>query len=223
MFRNSPVVEFPSNSAGARFGFAPADIIEADVIAVDADGDWEDVFDAMFIAGQVNFKFKIAGLDGNYRVIGWGNGSNHTRWLNAEKDKEINYGWGLSFDQELTDVLGVFMRYGWQDPKVYTNGSAFSLTHSWSAGPQVKGVLWNRPDDVLGVGIGQILPSKKYKEVNGLKAKPESHLEMYYNFKVNEHFSLSPDLQIIWRPYGKDAVNGDGTIVIGGVRGQMDF
>jgi hypothetical protein len=51
--------------------------------------------------------------------------------------------------------------------------------------------LWNRPDDVLGVGIGQILPSKKYKEVNGLKAKPESHLEMYYNFKVNEHFSLS--------------------------------
>jgi hypothetical protein len=30
-------------------------------------------------------------------------------------------------------------------------------------------------------------------------------------------------LQIIWQPYGKDAANGDNTIVVGGLRGQVDF
>jgi carbohydrate-selective porin OprB len=139
------------------------------------------------------------------------------------REKENGYGYGLSFDQELTDTIGVFARYGWQDPKVYLSGNTFSLERSWSLGPQLKGAAWGRPDDVTGVGFGQIMPSRKYKNANDLLAKTESHLEWYYNYKVNAHLSVSPDLQIIWRPYGKDAANGDGTIVVGGLRGQMEF
>ena len=48
-------------------------------------------------------------------------------------------------------------------------------------------------------------------------------LNYHYNYKVNDHFSLSPDLQMIWQPYGKDAANGDKTIVLGGLRAQMEF
>jgi high affinity Mn2+ porin len=224
IFGNSPVVEFPaSNGFGAHFGMSPYDLVDINLIAVDSKAEWNNIFDALFVAGQINFKPKLADRPGNYRFLAWRNGNNHTQWTDASKEKENGAGYGLSFDQELTDSLGVFCRYGWQDPKIYLNGNTFSLARSWSAGPQIKGSVWGRPDDVTGLGFGQIVPSRKYKEVNGFQAKTETHLEWYYNYKVNDHLSLSPDLQIIWRPYGKDAANGDGTIVVGGLRGHVEF
>ncbi|MFH0827603.1 MAG: carbohydrate porin [Candidatus Omnitrophota bacterium] len=223
MFRNSPVVEFPANAGGIHFGAAPYDFFDVNFVAVDADADWENVFDSMFVAGQLNLKPKLFGKEGNYRLFAWSNGANHTKWTDTAKDKENGYGFGLSFDQAIIDNVGVFVRYGWQDPKVYLNGNTFSLAQSWSIGPQVNGSLWGRPDDFIGLGFGQVMPSGKYKKVNGLRAKTENHLEWYYNFKVNGHLTLSPDLQVIWHPYGKDAVNGDEAIVVGGIRGQVDF
>jgi high affinity Mn2+ porin len=230
VFNNSPVIEFPmNNGAGIHFGAAPYELFDINLIVMDGKGeDWNNVADAMFLAGQINFKPKFSGKPGNYRLLVWSGGTNHTKWTDATKDKENSYGYGLSFDQELTNIIGVFARYGWQNPKVYLvdqddPGSEFSLERSWSLGSQFKGTAWGRPDDVVGIGVGQIIPSKDYKKANNLQAKTESHLECYYNFKVNKYLSLSPDLQIIWRPYGKDAANGDGTIVVGGLRGQMDF
>lgn len=228
IFNNSPVVEFPSsNAAGVHFGLAPYDLFDINLAAVDGKGEWDNVFDSMFLAGQINFKPKFFGRSGNYRLLAWSNGTNHTKWTDTAKDKENSYGYGLSFDQELTDTIGLFARYGWQDPKVYSPrdnpADDFSLEQSFSIGPQFKGAVWGRPDDVVGIGFGQIMPSDKYKEVNDLRAKTESRLECYYNLKVNNHLNLSPDLQVIWKPYGKDAANGDDTILIGSLRGQMEF
>ncbi|MFA6384793.1 MAG: carbohydrate porin [Candidatus Omnitrophota bacterium] len=224
IFGNSPVIEFPaSNGAGVHFGMAPYDFFDVNFVAADSKSQWDNVFDAMFLAGEINFKPRFLSRPGNYRFTAWRNGNNHTKWRDSSKEKENGYGYGVSFDQEVTDIAGVFVRYGWQDPDVYLSGNTVSLERSWSIGPQFKGAPWGRPDDVTGVGFGRIVPSGKYKSVNNLQAKTESHLEWYYNYKVNEHLSLSPDLQIIWRPYGKDAANGDGTIVVGGLRGQMAF
>ncbi|HOU37047.1 MAG TPA: carbohydrate porin [Candidatus Omnitrophota bacterium] len=224
IFGNSPVIEFPaSNGAGVRFSAVPSDLLDVELLAVDSKAGWTDVFDSMFLAGQVNFKPQLFRRGGNYRLIAWRSGDNHTKWMDTTRDKENGYGWGVSIDQELTDIFGIFARYGWQDPDVYLNGSDFSLERSWSLGPQVKGSLWGRPDDVTGVGFGQIKPSDKYRDANSLLAKTESHFEWYYNCKVNDHLWISPDLQIIWRPYGKDAANGDGTIVVTGLRGQVEF
>ena len=235
LFRNSPVVEFPDNSLGVHFGASPLEFFDFNLIAIDTktegDSAGQDIFDAMFVGSQLNFKPKFFGKDGNYRFYAWENGSNHTKWTDAAKDKENSYGYGLSFDQELTDITGLFLRYGWQDPKVYSPqddpSDNLSLAQSWSIGPQFKGTVWGRPDDVTAVGFGQIMPSsdyKKYKDPAGsLLAKTENCLEWYYNYKVNDHFSLSPDLQVIWQPYGKDAEHGRGTIVVGGLRGQMNF
>ncbi len=223
MFRNSAVIEFPSSAAGIHYGMSPVDLFDINFVALDADADWENAFDSLFIAGQINIKPKVLNREGNYRLYAWNNGANHTKWSDAADDKENNFGFGTSMDQELTDNLGLFARYGWQDPKVYTNGAAFSLAQSWSIGPQLKGALWGRAEDVLGVGFGQVMPSKQYKKSNSVLARTESHLECYYNFKVNSHLSLSPDVQIIWQPYGKDAAIGDDTLIVGGLRGQIDF
>lgn len=225
VFRNSPVIEFPDNSGGIRLGYAPFDLVDFNFLALDGNADWEDIFDGMFYAGQLNFKPKLLGRDGNYRLLGWFNDQNHTKWLDTTKDKEKGYGFGISFDQELTKELGIFLRYGWQNPKVYLNtASAFSLEQSYSLGGQLKGNLWGRNDDVVALAFGQIFPSDDYKKADASRrAKLENHLECYYNYRVNGHLSLSPDLQVIWNPYGKDATNGDSTIVVGGLRGQVDF
>lgn len=225
VFRNSPVIEFPDNSGGIRLGYAPFDLVDFNFLALDGNADWEDIFDGMFYAGQLNFKPKLLGRDGNYRLLGWFNDQNHTKWLDTTKDKEKGYGFGMCFDQELTKELGIFLRYGWQNPKVYLNtASAFSLEQSYSLGGQLKGNLWGRNDDVVALAFGQIFPSDDYKKADASRrAKLENRLECYYNYRVNEHLSLSPDLQVIWNPYGKDATNGDSTIVVGGLRGQVDF
>ena len=224
IFRNSPVVEFPDdNAAGIRVAIEPVDFLDVELAAMDANADWEDAFDNMFLAGQLNFKPNLFEKPGNYRVYGWLNDKDHIKWDDALKTKEESYGFGLSFDQEITDVLGAFARYGWQDPEVYADGLEFSLEQFWSAGIQLAGSPWGRDDDIFAIAFGQVMSSDDYKKANDLKARSEEHLEAYYNFKVNDHLTLSPDIQVIWDPYGGDATNGDKTIFVGGVRTQVDF
>ncbi|MFH0754111.1 MAG: carbohydrate porin, partial [Candidatus Omnitrophota bacterium] len=155
MFRNSAVVEFPDNGFGARSSYDIGEIADVALVAVDGDSNGNDVADGMFVGGQLNIKPKLLGRDGNYRLLAWSNGQNHTRWSDTEKDKENSYGYGLSFDQELTDVLGAFVRYGWQNPKVVSNTAddfdittAAGLERAYSLGLQVKGSLWGRAEDV---------------------------------------------------------------------------
>jgi len=224
MFKHSPTIEFPDNSGGLHIGIAPSDSMEIDIVLSDADSDWEDIVGDVFFGTQLNFKPNLFDRDGNYRILGWLNDRDHTKWVDGTDVKKSSYGFGISFDQELKDDLGAFLRYGWQDPDVFLNGEDFSLERSWSLGLELKGSSWNRPEDTIGLAMGEIAPSNEYKNADSSRsAKDEGHLEVYYNYKVNTHLTLSPDLQIIWDPYGNDATNGDDAIVVGGVRAQMDF
>jgi hypothetical protein len=223
-FKNSPTIEFPDdNGPGVRFLVSPSQWLDLEGVLMDADGDWEDFLDDIFFAFQLNFKPHFFSKSGNFGIYAWLNNKEHTKWKDATKTKEKGYGLGISIDQKLADNLGVFLRYSWQNPKVYMNGLDFSLKHFYSCGFQFSGNLWKREDDVLGIGFSQIFPSEDYKKVNNLKAKSEKHLEIYYRFKVHNHFTLTPDVQIIWDPYGADAPNGNKTIVVGGIRIQVDF
>jgi len=224
IFRNSSTIEFPDNSAGVHFAFAPWELLDLDLVLMDADSDWEDALDSVFFGTQFNFKPNLFNRPSNWRFVGWFDDRGHTQWNDSTNDKEEGYGFGISLDQELTDNLGVFARYGWQDPDVYLNGENFSLEYAWSTGIQLSGSLWGRDEDRLGLAIGQVIPSGDYQNArSNLQANNEGHFEAYYSYMVNEHLTLSPDLQVIWNPYGDDAAIGDETIIVGGMRGQVDF
>jgi len=169
-------------------------------------------------------------LPGNYRFYGWNNNANHTKWLDTGKTKESTYGFGLSFDQKINDIVILFTRYGWQKPEVYNSeltaadGSNYSLEQSWSAGFQVEGKPWGRDNDVFAFAVGQVMPSGDYEKANeGYLAKAEGHLEAYYKIHVNDHLSISPDFQYIWNPFGKDVAGNTDGIFVGGMRAQVDF
>lgn len=224
MFRNSPAIEFPDNTAGLRLEIEPADSVNLKLLMMDGDNDWEDIAEKGFYAVQLNLMPDFLDRSGNYRLIGWMSDREHTEWKDPAKTKERSYGFGVSIDQELRDELGMFLRYGWQDPDVYLNTESFSLEQTWSIGLQLKGNRWNREQDILGLALGQVMPSAEYKKAgSGLSAKEEGHFEVYYNYKVNEHLTLSPDLQLIRNPYGDDAINGKSSVAIVGIRGQVDF
>ncbi len=223
-FKHSSTIEFSDNSAGIIIGIALSDIITAEAIIMDGNADWEDMFEDAFYGGQLTVSPEIAGKAGNYRVFGWGSGRDHTKWNDSSEVQESSYGFGLSVDQELTDIIGVFARYAWQNPSSYLNGESFSLEHSYSVGMQLSGEPCGRDEDIFGIAFGQIIPSGDFKDAeSNLKADPERHIELYYSYKVNDHLTISPDVQIVMNPYGGDAVNGDETIIIGGIRGQVNF
>ncbi|MFH1655735.1 MAG: carbohydrate porin [Candidatus Omnitrophota bacterium] len=226
IFRNSPVIEFPDNSVGGRIAIEPTDFMDVELLAMDADSDWENIFSSTFIAGQINLKPNLLGRPGNYRVLGWIDDRDHTKWNDSTQKEEEGLGFGISFDQEFTDNIGAFVRYGWQDPKQRLNGltNDFSLEHSWSTGLQISGAIWGRDDDVFALAVGQATPSPDYEDAGtNLEAKDEGHFEAYYSYKVNDHLTLSPDIQIIWNPYGCDAAIGDDTISVYGMRAQVGF
>ena len=234
IFRNSPVIEFPDNAPGIRLAYMPVEWLEIGYGLFDANSDWEKMFDSLFNIGQVAFKTNLFNLPGNYRFYGWSNNVYHTKWLDIEKTKEASYGFGLSFDQKVTDIVTLFTRYSWQDPKVYnpdimaTGDLNYSLEQFWSAGFQVEGRPWGRKKDILAFAIGQAIPSSDYKKAGAdldpvRRAKSEGHLEAYYNIHVNDHLSISPDFQYIWNPFGKDVADDTNGIFVGGMRAQVDF
>jgi len=56
-FKNAPTIEFPDdNGLGIRFLFTPFKWLDIEALVMDADGDWEDFFDNVFFAGQIDFK-----------------------------------------------------------------------------------------------------------------------------------------------------------------------
>jgi carbohydrate-selective porin OprB len=228
MFRNAETTEFPmtDQALGARMNYAPEELeaFELEALWMEADGDYEDVLDHPFIATQLTFKpAKAFDYDedqwgGNYRAYFWYNGSDHTRLKDTEKTKDRNFGFGFSCDQKITDVFGWFGRLGWQDPTVS------DLEYHWSTGLQMIGRYWDREEDVVAVAVGQVIPGKQYGDV-GNPHDNETHLEAYYAFKVNDHLTISPDLQVIWNPNGighSDQGDND-TIFVYGARGQVDF
>ncbi|HPT06633.1 MAG TPA: carbohydrate porin [Candidatus Omnitrophota bacterium] len=234
LFRNSATIEFPDNSAGIRTAYMPYEWLELGYGVFDGNSDWEKIGDNLFNIGQATFKTHLFNKEGTYRFLGWNNNVYHTTWLDTEKTKESSYGFGLSFDQKVTDSITAFCRYGWQNPEVYnpdimaTGDLNYSLEHSWSAGFQVEGKPWGREKDVFAFAVGQAIASKDYKQAGeGLdparKAKPEGHLETYYRIHVNDHLSISPDFQYIWNPFGKDIADDTAGIFIGGMRAQVDF
>lgn len=230
IFRNSPTIEFPDNTAGIRLAYIPAEWVELNYGLFNGNSEhWDKMFDNLFNVGQLTFKTNFFNLPGNYRFYGWNNNMYHTEWLDDAKTKENAYGFGLSFDQKANDIVTLFTRYGWQNPEVYnpditaTGDLNYSLEQSWSAGFQVEGKPWGRENDVVAFAVGQIFPSDDYKEAIGRLGKTEGHLEAYYKIYFNKHLSISPDFQYIWNPFGKDIADDTDGVFVGGMRTQVDF
>lgn len=227
LFRNSAVIDFPDgNNFGVRANIAPEFMpyVEIGAFFMEEDADWNNIFDEPFVGGQLTFKpaeaFKYdkEQWEGNYRVYLWHNGAPYQDVKNPGVMKRGLIGFGFNFDQMLTQTYGLFGRFSWADPQ------RSNMEYDWSFGGSMTGEYWGREEDTVAVAIGQVVPGEPFRDINQFH-DPETHFETYYSFKVNQSLTISPDLQVIWDPNGGGTPAGedDSTIMVYGVRGQVDF
>lgn len=193
MFVNNVAMAWPDYSPGVRVSFALTERWELSLGAFSMDADWEDLDQGVFTVGELAFKPLLPGLEGTYRFYLWRDGTG-----------EGNWGLGLSFDQQVTPEATLFGRFG------YPNEAVDGVEFSWSLGGQMAGSRWGKEDDVVGLALGQALLKNADKD--------EARLEAYYSLSLGEKITLSPDLQVVLNPQGKDK-----KVVVLGLRTQIGF
>jgi high affinity Mn2+ porin len=138
----------------------------------------------------------------------------------------VKYGFGLNLERALTDSLGVFARLGWNDGANET--WAFTeVDRSLSAGLNLQGASWARPEDSAGLALivnGLSVEHRDYLAAGHggfmlgdgrLNYAPEEIAEAYYLIKVAPGLELTLDAAYARNPgYNADR----GPVSIGSFR-----
>jgi hypothetical protein len=123
----------------------------------------------------------------------------------------IKYGFGLNGEQELTNTLRAYARFGWNDG--HTESFAYTeIDQSFSGGVDLRGDAWHRKDDKLGIAFVSNAISGDHREYLALGGSGfllgdgklnygrENIIETYYNTKLWHGVYASLDFQPIWNP-----------------------
>jgi len=196
-----------------------------DVALIEANGNdagFNEVFKKLYSVGQITFKPTINGLGGNYRfyLIEDHRNSTNTTFTDITTSRTTNnQAWGVSVDQALPGHAGVFARYSTQDDGILEN----TVTSSWSLGAVIEGATWDREADAVGIGYGRLKLNSDPAAVSAAgisNPDDETHVEVFYKLGVNDHLTLTADIQMVSNIGGE--ANAD-TVTIGGLRGQVNF
>jgi hypothetical protein len=186
-------------------------------------------FEKPFVIAQLETAQKfLGGLNGHYRFYLWRNGQATPYANKADTTTEVHAGWGLSVDQRVGDATTLFGRYGHETEGKVRFDEALTL------GAEFGGSYWDRGADAMGVAVGQMRTSADFErdaptlDANsdgtpdfGYDASGSERIaEVYYRWRINKQFELSPDLQHISRPAGNGAANDVNLI---GLRAQLTF
>ena len=201
---NGPNGFLPSYDIGGVFDWELSNFsVKGVVINV---GENDDGNSYHFYAAQLGYTLNIPLGEGNYRLIV---GSTNEQFLDDKaEDKERLTGVTLSFDQQLGDTVGAWIRLGWQD-----DAALVDYEMLFSGGIDISGKLWGREEDNIGIG---------YAYLDGGNAGIDSSqvAEAYARFVLNDYFALTLDLQ-----YMKDEIDygDDPEGFIGGLRMIAEF
>ena len=129
-------------------------------------------------------------------------------FLDEDGSKESLMGGFISFDQQLGEVFGAWIRCGWQNDKALINYNAL-----FSGGLNITGKWYGREADNIGLG---------YAYLNGKDDSDYSQVaEAYWRVVLNDYLAVTADLQYIQDKYDNSRDDIDG--VIGGIRMTTEF
>jgi high affinity Mn2+ porin len=149
----------------------------------------------------------------------------------ATRTERLKYGYVLNMEQAITDDLGLFSRFSWNDGQEEIS-SYTDIDQSLSAGASLKGTKWDRPDDT--VGLAGAINTLSQSQIAFLKAggvgivigdgsltyAPEGIIETYYNYSIFKSLSTTFDYQFVDNPaYNQDR----GPVHIFAVRAHVAF
>lgn len=187
---NGPHVFVPSYDGGAALEWDNGPF-SARVVGMNI-GENDDGQSYNFGGVQLGYTAQTSMGEGTYRVLVTGTSEDFTN-PSGTSDESLA-ALSFSFDQQLGDIFGAWLRFGWQ-----SDDAAVDYDAIYSGGVNINGGGWGRADDNIGIG---------YAYLNGgnLDIDKSQVAEAYYRFVLNEFFALTADLQ-----YMKDDHKGSGT------------
>jgi hypothetical protein len=171
---------------------------------------------------------------GDYReaVQAYTSGQDRTPSIVAhEHFGALKYGFGLNGDQELTDNLRVFGRFGWNDG--HTESFAYTeVDQTVELGGDYAATRWHRTNDKLGLAVVTNAIKRDHQNYlkdgglgfllgdGNLRYGRETIVESYYTLHAWRGLYYSVDVQHIANPgYNRDR----GPAWVGSVRAHIDF
>jgi high affinity Mn2+ porin len=149
----------------------------------------------------------------------------------SEKYGAVKYGFGLNAEQEITNSLRLFTRFGWNEGQ-HESFAYTEVDQTIEFGGDYSGRSWSRPNDKIGItfvtnaikkdhqdylklgGLGFLLGDGK------LNYAREDIVEGYYNLHAWRGVYYALDLQHIDHPgYNQDR----GPVLVGSIRMHVDF
>jgi high affinity Mn2+ porin len=201
------------------------------------------IFERGSYVAELETRYSLFARPGKLRTIVWLNsvfaGSFRETLDNPLLDLDITqtrhgrtkFGYVLNLEQSVTDEIGLFARWSWNDGKTET--MAFTdINSSLSFGASVKGKYWGRPDDTIGIGAAVNALSKDYRNFvaagglgvligdGRLNYREETILETYYSLALHKALALTFDYQLLVNP----AYNADrGPVSVFSARVHAEF
>jgi hypothetical protein len=131
--------------------------------------------DYTFYGAQLGYTLQSELGEGNYRVLVDRTSEDFVDDTGESEHKHTSI--VFSFDQQLGDALGAFLRIGWQDDDAAVNFDAI-----WSGGINISGASWKRVDDNIGLGYA-------YLDGGNLDIKHSQVAEAYYRFVIDDYLA----------------------------------
>jgi high affinity Mn2+ porin len=161
-------------------------------------GLWADTYNSGSYSEAIDLTLLNPGLDPTEAIV-------------LTRKGRTKYGYYLNLEQAVTDDVGLFGRWSWNNGK--NEITAFTdIDSSLSLGTSIKGTRWGRPDDRIGLagainGLSQ--DHRNYLAVGGLgiligdgqlNYRPESIIETFYAMNVINSVVLTFNYQFMMNP-----------------------
>jgi carbohydrate-selective porin OprB len=143
----------------------------------------------------------------------------------------LKYGLGYNAEQEVTENLRVFGRFGWNEGQ-HESFAYTEVEQTVEAGGDYAGTRWHRPVDKIGVAFVSNAIKRDHQEYlklgglgfllgdGNLNYGRENIMESYYNLHAWRGLFYAVDVQHIDNPgYNRDR----GAAWVGSVRAHVDF
>ena len=140
-----------------------------------------------FYGVQFGYNVDFGLGEGNYRLIAAATSSDFSNVAGTKK--EMLSSALLSFDQQLGEIFGAWIRFGWQNDE-----AAINYKDIYSGGLNISGSLWGRESDNIGIGYGHL-------RGGNLDVNHTDVFEIYSRFALNDIFAVTGDVQ-----YMKDSM-----------------
>jgi hypothetical protein len=137
-----------------------------------------------YYALQIGYALDTALGKGNYRIYGFTTSKRFQDW--DETGEERLQGVGISADQQLSSIIGVFARLGWQDDAAVIDHEA-----AYSGGININGKLWGREKDEIGIGYAYLTGADQ-ADIDNTNAA-----ESYAKFKISDFSDITFDIQYV--------------------------